>query len=41
MYMCVNVLPIKGGLDASGLPIFSRIRHCNTIIFDMRKTLYL
>ena len=37
----VCVLTIKGGVDISGLPSFVSIRHCNTIIFDTRKILYL
>ena len=39
--VCVCVLSINGGTDAPGFPRFASIRHCTTIIFNTRKTLYL
>ena len=43
IFLCVRVcvLSINGGTDAPGFPRFASIRHCNTIIFNTRKTLYL
>ena len=35
--VCANY---KHEADVSGLPSFASIRHCDTIVFDSKKTLY-
>ena len=41
MYIYLCVLTINSGGDVSGLPRFASVRHRTTILFDLRKSLYL
>ena len=39
--VCICVLTVNGGVDVLRLASFASIWYRNTIIFDIRKTLYL
>ena len=41
IYIYIHIVSINVGVNISGLPSFASIQHRNTVIFDMRRTLYL